>query len=312
MPHLKSKPKILLIGGLGYLGSRLALHFSEQWDVSVLTRTMTPTREAWLRSLSHPIHVFKPSSPMRFDVVVHLASPSAADCAKDPLTAQRQVEQTLGMCVAALRAGSVQRLIHFSSFHVYGTPPRPVYREMDVPTPSHPYGEVHLAGETILKDYVGSRPVFILRVTNGVGAPAHSDLGAQSGLLYLDCLKQIATTGKVVMKNDGTACRDFVSIVDIVRAVELLARASSPTGDILNVSHGTSVTLKKFVTEIAKCVAFETGRTPLVEWGNAKDPFSDPFEVNHQRLVGWGWNPRRDLYEEVISAYRFFQKAVAA
>lgn len=308
------KSNILIIGGLGYLGSRLTRELSQTHNVSISTRSLSPIRKRWLESLPNKVSLFDLNalSFSKFDAVLHLAVPSAAECAKDVEAAKESVLLNLQRCEQAMRAGHIGKLIHFSTFHVYGGTPRPVYRESDSIAPSHAYGEVHAFAEKFLETLSAKHPVFIVRLTNAIGSPEHSDLGSQAGLFFLDCLKQAASSGTIRLKNDGNARRDFVPMSDVSRAVRLFLSSDGRHGDTVNLSSGVAISLNDFLSGIAREIHAVQGENPKIEWGSAKDPFDIAFEVNHDRLVGWGWSPVGNVYEEVAQSYQFFRKANAA
>ena len=104
--------------------------------------------------------------PCSFAAAINLGLPSAAAATRDPEGTREQALRTTQACIDLLSRGQANRLAHCSSFHVYGGPPRSIYREDDVPDPTTPYGQNHLACERLLVGNSVGRPIAILRLTN--------------------------------------------------------------------------------------------------------------------------------------------------
>jgi nucleoside-diphosphate-sugar epimerase len=118
-----SKKRYLLVGGAGYFGSRLAEAL--EGEVVVTQRSSAPERVAWAREHSLEIVSYDSNTSGLnvvgdFDVIVNLASPGAAEAANEPEAAMQRAQRTAEDCLRLLKAGRAGRLLHFSTFHVYG------------------------------------------------------------------------------------------------------------------------------------------------------------------------------------------------
>lgn len=296
--------RYLIVGGMGYFGARLAESLRADGAVVVTYRTLSPTRSEWLRASGCDAVAFDSSRTAglpvegRFDGIVNLATASAAEAAIDESAATDRAFHTLAACVRLLDDGRAERLIHFSTFHVYGGA-RDVYTETDSMAPLAPYGRVHRACE----EKVGGDPrVTVVRPTNLVGAPAHADLGEQAKLLFLDLCRQ-ATTGAIRLHNDGCSYRNFLPFADAIRALRLLLTTQLPHARVLNMAGGTSTRLD----EVARLIAAEAGRGTAVVFGTGQDAFRTPFTVEVGRLKALGWEPTATLRDETARLLRVFR-----
>jgi nucleoside-diphosphate-sugar epimerase len=291
--------RLLLVGGSGYFGARLAEALAADWDVAVTVRSDTPARAAWLAARGIASHGYDSSADAvlpggDYDAVVNLAMPGAQAAGKDADAAMAQARSTATACLAALRGGRAGRVVHFSTFHVYGGHAAALYGEDMPKAPGHPYGKTHLAieGELTASD-VADR-IAIVRPTNMVGAPAHRDLGEQAGLIFLDLCRQVAESGAMSLRNDGQSYRDILPFGDAISAVDLLLRAENGWTNIFNLGAGQSITMQA----LAESIAAAAPRPVNISYGDGTDAFRSPFTVDISRLAALGWKPSADIADE--------------
>ena len=224
--------------------------------------------------------------------------PSATEAARDPDASRRQALATTEACLLLLDEGRAQRVLHFSTFHVYGGASRTRYEESDVPTPGHPYGQIHLECERLV---LAHPKTLVVRPTNLVGAPAHSDLGEQAKLLILDLAKQ-AAAGSITLHNDGASYRDFVPFDDAIDAVQRLISMDITGERLFNLARGQAQRLD----EVALLIQAVAGNKPTLNFGSGTDSFRQAFVVNNDRLRHLGWQPRASLAAEARRIVSFF------
>lgn len=296
-----SKQRYLLVGGAGYFGARLAEAL--EVEVVVTQRSAAPEREAWARA--HGIEMVSYDSTAgglnvvgEFDAIVNLASPGAAEAARDPEAAMQRAQRSADDCLSLLNAGRAGRLLHFSTFHVYGAGGRAKFAETDELVPIHPYGRSHATCEKLV---LAHDKTLVLRPSNMVGAPAHAALGDQAKLMFLDLCRQ-AAAGAIRLHNDGLSFRDFLPFEDAISAVRVLLNAPLEGDRVFNLACGHSMRLDAVTQMIQRVSGAET-----LEFGTGVDAFRAPFEVDVSRLRALGWEPRASLAEEtrrILSFYR--------
>ncbi|WP_260583156.1 NAD(P)-dependent oxidoreductase [Sphingopyxis sp. PET50] len=291
--------RLLLVGGSGYFGARLAGALAGEWDVAVTVRSDTPARAAWLcetgiASCHYDSKVDAELPGGDFDAIVNLAMPGAQAAGKDAGGAMEQGLSTAAACLAALRQGRAQRLIHFSTFHVYGGNAAELYSEDMPKAPGHPYGQTHLAVEGELTASDVADRIAILRPTNMVGAPAHRDLGEQAGLIFLDLCRQAAESGAMTLRNDGRSYRDILPFEDAIAAVALLLRAETGWNSLFNLGAGQAITMRA----LAETIASAAPQPAAIAYGDGTDAFRSPFTVDISRLAALGWDPSASIADE--------------
>lgn len=309
--------RVLIVGGLGYVGSRLAHALSADASVTVTSRSLSPSRERWLNEHSGQLTRVEFDSARHerlpveaeFDCIVNAAAPGATEAARDEKTALETALRTLKACLEIADNGPAVRLVHFSTFHVYGAHNRQRFSEEDDPEPVNPYGRMHWQCERAALTSDVRAGVTVVRPTNIVGAPAHDDFGAQSGLVFLDLCRQSVQGHQIRLRTNGIAYRDFVPMADAIDAVKLLLAedAGSDRGlRVFNLSTGRAVRLDAIAHQIQHESQEMLAREIPVKLGDDLDRFSDPFEVNNDRLRALGWQPRASLRDDIRETLRFF------
>lgn len=310
--------RALIVGGLGFVGSRLAAAFSERTRMLVTYRSLSMDRKQWLqRHIERIVWLHYDSATQKklpvdgvFKFILNLATPSAMEAVNHPEASLERALRTVRACQKLVNNGQAARLIHFSSFHVYGAHSRLRFSEEDIPHPTYPYGEIHWKCEQTIMKATNRAPIFIIRPTNIVGAPAHGDLGMQRELIFLDLCRQTVQDHEIRLRSDGRGYRDFVPITDVIRAIELLVTQASNLGpcvQVLNLSSGRALRLDSLAYEIQKEAQDFLGCKVSVTLGNSSDLFPEPFHVTNDRLRSLGWKPQGSFRDEIRQTLTFFK-----
>ena len=175
--------RVLITGGLGYLGGRLTFHLLHQGhDVFVGTRKK-------LKSLKEPLSFAIPvqmdwsntnsleSSAKGIDAVIHAAGMDAQACSANPVKALEVNGINTAKMVEAARASGVKRFIYLSTSHVYRSPMIGEIDENTSATNLHPYATSKVAGEkaVLYAKQMGQIEGIVLRLSNGSGHPVFPD-----------------------------------------------------------------------------------------------------------------------------------------
>src|ERR1041385_3632743 len=218
---------ILITGGLGYVGGRIARALAEETDFTLLLGTRNPAlpKPAWLKEGSVvPLDVTSeralPDLGKKVRFVLHLAAMNEIESARDPAAAVTvNTLGTLKLVQAAERAG-VERFVYFSTAHVYGAPLAGTISEATLARPVHPYAITHRAAEDFVLAAHDRKAMggLVLRLSNAFGAPIGPEVNRWT-LLVNDLCRQAVATRKMVLQSAGLQKRDFVTLSDVARAV---------------------------------------------------------------------------------------------
>lgn len=302
--------RVLLTGGFGYIGSRLAqmLAASTENEVTVGTRRMVPPPQTAPDANVVAIDWSSEASLLRacrgIDTVVHLAGMSAADCARDPVGALVFNGVGTARLVAAAIQQRVTRFVYLSTAHVYGAALTGVVNELTCTQPRHPYATSHRAGEDVIR--LAHRGAMIegivVRLTNSFGAPVDPSGRCWSLLINDLCLQSIRTR-RAVLKTEGTQRRDFLPISEACRAIaHLLAVPAQSLGDgVFNVGSGWAPTALEAAEVVAARIEEQLGFRPEIHIGTAHDNVGDGWlDFRVQRLLNTGFVPRRQASMEEL------------
>jgi len=296
--------KVLITGGMGYIGSHLVQFLSNDlgYQVRILTKHIPVMFRNWNKRYEiiqndvtdkENIH----QSAQGCDAVIHLASLDKIESQVNPdLALKVSGIGTRNMLEESVR-NHVKRFLYFSSFHVYGIPKVEV---MDENTPARPLNDYSLAryvGELFCHQFqeLYNLRTIILRPSNGYGAPVHRNVDCWY-LVLNDFCKSASQSRKIVLKSEGTQERDFVSIPDILQAVRLLLETdlSKVRYSIYNIGSGVSYSIKQLAF-LVRDVYFQLYNKEIkIESASNVVPadFSNPFKLDISRMTEIGFQPK--------------------
>lgn len=309
------RKKILITGGLGYLGGRIALHLAGLGaDLRLLTRKPSEQRPQWCRNLevveADLLSTTLDLEPLcaTVDTIIHLAAMNDTDCQANPIAAiETNGTATLKLLQAGERAG-VKRFVYFSTAHVYGSPLAGVISESTLPRPVHPYAITHrLAEDLVLAAHERqAMSCLVIRLSNGMGAPADPMVNGWT-LVVNDLCRQAVSQRRLVLKSSGLQQRDFITLTDVCRAVaHFLSLPPQQWGDgLFNLGGGFSMPILAVAEMVRdRCLAvlgFEPPiHRPLPSAGETH-PSLD-YRLDKLQKTGFSPAPPPDLFRQEIDA----------
>lgn len=282
--------KVLLIGGTGHVGSRLAQHLhSNSIAVSIATRR------------PHSVHSWFPQVPAveiadieetnwqrifpAFTHVFHLVSPQEHECNQFPDEAKRIVEKGSAKIGKAVRDAGC-RLIYLSTTQVYGPQPTGRITVKSPTNPSNTYADVHLRAEEILHSICGSSAT-IARLANSVGLPvnpAHSTWQ----LLVHDLAREVTQQQTLTLRSSGLQHRSFIAMSEVVVVLEKILSADFNSSTI-NIANPDSMSVRSMAELVCQQYVLTSGRSAEVRLPEEKDlQFENPFQICCDVLIDAG------------------------
>jgi UDP-glucose 4-epimerase len=250
---------VLLVGGFGNLGGRIAAHLSQfQNHQIVLASRKKQAAPLWAKDAQTiQLDVTDPTTftniPKSVNCIVQLAATNDVDSAQNPELARTvTAEGTASLLNAAIHNG-IERFVYFSTAHVYGAPLQGTITESSPTHAVHPYATTHLEAESAVAaahengDIQGIR----VRLSNGFGRPMAYE-AADWRTLTSDLCRQAVVEKRMEMRTDGLQERNFITKTDIARAVQhLIALPTSLTSDgLFNLGGSQSQSLLAMATTI--------------------------------------------------------------
>ena len=265
--------RILITGGFGFVGGRLAVHLAQAGYQIVLGSRNACSSPVWLPQGEVAQIVWEDDRALErscnnIDVVVQAAGMNAKECAADPVAAFAfNGVATARLVAAACRAG-VKKFIYLSTAHVYASPLVGTITEETCPRNLHPYATSHLAGEhaVLSASQRGQIQGVVLRISNGFGAPVHKDASCWM-LLVNDLCRQAVQTGRLVLQTNGLQQRDFIDMSKVCRVAEHFSvghSESKPTG-VFNVGAGMSQSVIEMAQLIQQRCVQVLGFEPVLQ-----------------------------------------------
>jgi UDP-glucose 4-epimerase len=303
---------VLITGATGYIGGRLV----ESLETSGL-RVRKGTRhtnqglqgEDWVRMDFGSSDTLRPACSCAH-VVVHLAAVNEIVSGQNQeLATIVNTLYTQRLMDAAIKEG-VEHFIYFSTVHVYGSPLSGILGEEVTARPAHPYSISHKAAEDyLLWGAAHSNMRFdILRLTNSFGYPARPDVDRWA-LVVNDVCRQLASTGKVVLKTAGQQSRDFITLTDVCRAVEHLMlrgeKRDPGTCEVFNLGGDYAIPIHEMVQRIASEYQRMTGREATISRSQSDHQSAPPsFQVLTDKIQSTGFRLSRNHDEEIRELLR--------
>jgi UDP-glucose 4-epimerase len=308
--------RILITGGFGFVGGRLAQHLQQFGHHVVLGSRAARSSPSWLPEASVVEIDWSDSEALRricegIDVVVQAAGMNAQESAAHPREALEVNGVNAARILEAATAAGVGKFIYLSTAHVYSNPLTGSISESTCPRNLHPYATSHLAGENeVLRAGVdGLIQGVVIRLSNAFGAPAHKDANCW-GLLVNDLCKQAVETGQMTLRSSGAQQRDFIAMADVCQVFESLCsvETSMPQSVIFNLGSGMS----QSVLEMAQLIQLRCQRVLGFEPQLKKPPAGDgelheKLQYGSDRLVAMGIRVGLSQHSELDGLLRFCQ-----
>jgi UDP-glucose 4-epimerase len=246
--------KVLISGGLGNLGSKITIYLVNLgYEIYVLSRKAKnkienveyKVVEADVSNLDE----LKQKLNFEIDFCVHTASFNEFFLPGYPEKALKVNALGTRNLLEALSGKNIKNFIYFSTFHVYGADSG-IIKESSQLNPKNDYASTHLFAEYYVKQFGFTHGLqyTILRLTNSYGSPTFVD----SNKWYLvlnDLTRSAYENGRIIIKSNGKAKRDYIYMDDVASVVDKLLQRKA-TNDIYNLSSNKSYT----VLELAKIV----------------------------------------------------------
>jgi UDP-glucose 4-epimerase len=307
--------RILITGGLGCVGGRLARYLSATGQVQVMLGSRHPVgTPAWLASATTIQTQWDSDESLRdacagVDAVVHLAGMNASECAADPVGALEFNGVATGRLLRAAIAAGVRRFIYVSTAHVYGSPLLGRITERSVANATHPYATSHRAGEDQVL-FMHQRKAIegvAIRMSNSFGPPAHEDVNCWM-LLVNDLCRQAAATRRLVLNSAGTQRRDFVTLTDACRAIDHLLRLrADELGDgLFNLGGAWAPTIMEMTSRIAaRCNEVLGFVPPILRPVGESDGSAPELDFRLDTLRATGFELLADVDAEIVMTLKF-------
>lgn len=275
--------KILVTGGLGFIGSHTCVELAKQNHEVIIVDNLYNSKEEVIDKLKQITgksfklykydlvekekleEIFKENE---IDAVIHFAGYKAVgESVKKPLMYYSNNLQSTINLLEVMQKYNVKKLVFSSSATVYGDPGNPKYvEEMGRGKTTNPYGTTKAMIEQILEDLYfsdNSWDISILRYFNPVGAHESGLIGEEPNGIPNNLMPYVmkVAAGKLEILSvfgndyptvDGTGVRDFIHVVDLAKGHVCALDKMKKGLNIYNLGSGKGVSVMELVTTFEK------------------------------------------------------------
>ena len=306
---------ILITGGLGYLGGRVAAHLIlAGFKVRIASSRKFPKIPNLLSSCEVVYIDFFDKTSLesacnKISIIIHLAGINAHNSESDPESALLINGLGTLKLLQAAEKEKVQKFLFFSTIHVYGYPLINTIDETKVLNPSTHYSISNRLAENyvMLASQYGKISGAIVRLSNAVGKPI--DYGSNDwSLVVNDLCRQAVEFNYLKLSSNGKQQRDFITISSICDAVEFLIELpeSKYSSQIFNLG-GEVFTIYAIALLIAERnnLVFGINIEVEVEKNSKKEEVSNNLYYNNNKLVSLGFKQVNNLSSEIDLLLQF-------
>ncbi len=310
--------RVLVTGGLGYIGGRVARHLAMAgFEVCLGTRKAGLDAPPWLPG-ARMVHTSwdDPQSLRQacrgLSAVIHLAAMNEIDSAKDLEGALRMNGLASLRMLEAAVAEAVPRFVYFSTAHVYGAPLQGNLDEATLPRPQHPYAITHKVAEDFVLAAHDKNQIegLVFRLSNGFGAPATHEVDRWT-LLVNDLCRQAAVSGRVKLNTPGTQLRDFITLEDVARAVVHGLRLDKDklADGLFNLGKGVSSSIFAMTQRVAVRWEALTGKSLPIDRPEPSGEEPEPLAYSSDKFKRTGFVLRDAIDEEIDATLQLTRRA---
>lgn len=334
--------KVLVTGGLGYIGSHTVVELQNSGfevmiidnlsntSISVLdgikeiTGVLPEFFELDLRNASELKNFFE--NQKNIDGIIHFAASKAVgESVKKPLFYYQNNVSTLINLLSAVSDLEHQNLIFSSSCTVYGEAKEMPITEHTVQSKAtSPYGSTKQIGEKIIKDNCSVNSNFhaiALRYFNPIGT--HNSLhigelpiGVPENLIpyitqtAIGIRKQLSIFGNDYSTKDGTCVRDYIHVVDVAKAhvmalQRIFKNKQQHNFEAFNIGTGKGNSVLEIVNTFER-IANKKLNYKIVarRIGDVASAYADNTKANNEL----GWKSELSLEDAIRDAWQWEQK----
>ena len=277
------KNKVLVTGGLGFIGSHIVDEVIEDNEVIIIDNKSTGKIE----NLKYPNHenltliendlneVNLDKVLINVDYVFHLAAMASVPLSIDnPIKSTNDNLNASIELLNACRANKVKKIIFSSSSSVYGDNTNIPLKETEYPLPKSPYAASKASCELYLKTYHEAYGLnyVSLRYFNVFGPK--QDKNSQYAAVIPNFISALLEGEKPIIYGDGEQTRDFIYVKDVVKAN--IKSCECDYNGIVNVASGRKMTINELYRIICETLGYDVEAEYLPERkGDIKHSLAD-------------------------------------
>ena len=333
--------KVLVTGGLGYIGSHTVVELQNAgFEVVIIDNLSNSSMEVLdgiieitgkiplfekidLRQKSEVIQFFEKHQDIS-GIIHFAASKAVGESVENPLLYYENNLSTLIYLLQACNNYTIENFIFSSSCTVYGEPDKlPIDESAPIKKATSPYGNTKQISEEILNDSckVSNLKSIALRYFNPIGAHDSSKIGElplgipQNLVPFITqtaagLRDQLSVFGDDYPTEDGSCIRDYIHVVDLAKAhvvalERLLKDRNSNQFETFNIGTGKGSSVLEVVNAFEK-VTQQKLNYKIVDRreGDVISVYADTKKANDVL----GWKAEKSMEESLLSSWNWEKK----
>jgi UDP-glucose 4-epimerase len=333
--------KVLVTGGLGFIGSHTVVELQNEGFEVVIIDNLSNSSEDVLKGivtitgkkpLFEKIDLREKTAVKDFfkkhnDVtgVIHFAASKAVgESVENPLLYYENNINSLVYLLQELKEKPEASFIFSSSCTVYGQAEKmPITEDAPVQMAMSPYGNTKQIGEEIITDTakVTNISAILLRYFNPIGAHPSTEIGelplgvpqnlvpfiTQTGM---GLRKELSVFGNDYPTPDGTAVRDYIHVVDLAKAhvialQRLLNKKNLQKVETFNLGTGKGSSVLEVIHSFEKV---SDKKLPYKIMPRREGDITEAYANTDKANNVLGWKAELSLDEAMASAWKWEQK----
>jgi len=333
--------KILVTGGLGFIGSHTAVELQNEGFEVVIIDNLSNSSESVLNGIvaitgKTPVfenldirekeavqNFFKKHNDIA-GVIHFAASKAVGESVENPLLYYENNINSLVYLLQELQNKPSSNFIFSSSCTVYGQAEEmPITENAPIQVALSPYGNTKQIGEEIIRDVakVSNIKAILLRYFNPIGAHPSAAIGelplgvpqnlvpfiTQTGI---GLRKELSVYGNDYPTPDGTAVRDYIHVVDLAKAhvialKRLLENKNEGNIETFNLGTGTGSSVLEVIQAFEKVSG---QKLPYKIVDRREGDITSAYANTDKANTVLGWKAESTLEEAMASAWKWEQK----
>ena len=333
--------KVLVTGGLGYIGSHTVVELQNAgFEVVIIDNLSNSSMEVLdgiieitgkiplfekidLRQKSEVIQFFEKHQDIS-GIIHFAASKAVGESVENPLLYYENNLTTLIYLLQACNNYTIENFIFSSSCTVYGEPDKlPIDESAPIKKATSPYGNTKQISEEILNDSckVSNLKSIALRYFNPIGAHDSSKIGElplgipQNLVPFITqtaagLRDQLSVFGDDYPTKDGSCIRDYIHVVDLAKAhvvalERLLKNRNSNQFETFNIGTGKGSSVLEVVNAFEK-ITQQKLNYKIVDRrvGDVISVYADTKKANEVL----GWKAENSMEDSLLSSWNWEKK----
>ena len=298
--------KILVTGGLGFIGSNFVRYSADKADIVVVDALKYGSNENNLKDLDYKLvkgdicdYELMAELVKGVDAIVNFAAETHVDRSiSNPYAfIESNVIGVFTILEAMRKVNPEARLVHVSTDEVYGDIEKGSFKEDDMLKPSSPYSASKASADMFVLAYVRTYgfDAVITRCTNNYGMYQFPEK------LIPKAIVRAQMDMKIPIYGTGKNIRDWIYVKDHCEAINFVLERGE-IGGIYNISSGEEKTNLEVVSEILRIME----KPDLVEFVEDRPGHDIRYSLDSSKIKKLGWKPKHSFkggLKETVECY---------